>query len=93
MKMNYLDRLFLMPFHEVYLLDYLIYCYGTSIAMGTNHTGSSYKLSSREWLANTYHALILTDDCNGNLFLIRGAPRRSHILHVFHIAHLLNLDC
>ena len=38
MKVNNLDTLFLMPFHEVYLLDYLISCYGTSILMGSNQT-------------------------------------------------------
>ena len=27
MKMYNLDTLFLMPFHDVYLLDYLISCY------------------------------------------------------------------
>ena len=38
MKMHNLDRLFLMPFNEVYLLDYLIFYYGTSIPMGSNQT-------------------------------------------------------
>ena len=37
-KMHNLDRLFLMPFHKVYLLDYLISYYGTSIPMGSNQT-------------------------------------------------------
>ena len=36
MKMYNLDRLFSMPFHEVYLLDYLISYYGTSIPIGSN---------------------------------------------------------
>ena len=38
MKMHNLDRLFLMSFHEGYLLDYLISYYGTSIPMGSNQT-------------------------------------------------------
>ena len=37
MKMHNLDRLFLMPFHEVYLLNYIVSYYGTSIPMGSNH--------------------------------------------------------
>ena len=38
MKMHNLDRPFLMSFHVVYLLDYLISYYGTSIPMGSNQT-------------------------------------------------------
>ena len=38
MKMHNLDRLFLMPFHELYLLDYFNSYYGTSIPMGSNQT-------------------------------------------------------
>ena len=38
MKMHNLDTIFLMPFHEVYLLDYLISYYGASILMGSNQT-------------------------------------------------------
>ena len=38
MKMDNLDRLFLMPSHEVYLLNYLIFYYGTSIPMDSNQT-------------------------------------------------------
>ena len=36
MKMHNLDRLFIMSFHEVYLLDCLISYYQTSIPMGNN---------------------------------------------------------
>ena len=38
MKMHDLDTLLLMSFHEVYLLDYLIPYYGTSIPVGSNQT-------------------------------------------------------
>ena len=38
MKMHNFDTLFFMPFHEIYLLDYLISYYGTSIPMGSNQT-------------------------------------------------------
>ena len=38
MKMHNLDRLFIMSFHEVYLLDCLISYYQTSIPMGNNQT-------------------------------------------------------
>ena len=36
--MSNLDRLFLMPFYEVYLLGYLISYYGISIPMGSSQT-------------------------------------------------------
>ena len=38
MKIHNLDRLFLMPFHEVYLLDNLISYYETSTAMDSDQT-------------------------------------------------------
>ena len=38
MKMHNLDRLFIMSFHEVYLLDCLTSYYQTSIPMGNNQT-------------------------------------------------------
>ena len=41
MKMFNHDTLFVMPFHEIYLLDYLISYYGTSIPMESNQTNKS----------------------------------------------------
>ena len=40
MKMHDPDRLLLMPFHEVYLLDFLVSYYEASIPMGSNQTRS-----------------------------------------------------
>ena len=42
MKMHNLDRLFLMPFHEVYLLNYIVSYYGASIPKGSNHCHSPF---------------------------------------------------
>ena len=44
MKMHNLDRIFLIPFREVYLLDYLISFNGTSIPMDSNQTRKQLKL-------------------------------------------------
>ena len=45
MKMHNLDRLFLITFDEVYLLDYLVSNYGTSILMGSKQARRQRKLS------------------------------------------------
>ena len=45
MKMLNLDRLFLITFDEVYLLDYLVPNYETSILMGSNQARRQRKLS------------------------------------------------
>ena len=42
--MHNLDRIFLIPFREVYLLDYLISFNGTSIPMDSNQTRKQLKL-------------------------------------------------
>ena len=44
MKMHNLDIIFLIPFREVYLLDYLISFNGTSIPMDSNQTRKQLKL-------------------------------------------------
>ena len=43
--MHNLDRLFIMPFHEVYLLGYFISYYETFEAMGNSQTRRQLKLS------------------------------------------------